>query len=100
VDRRRRPRHEFARARRDGHRAHAARRLERVLLPIVGLAAGSLLGGAVFHMLPESIDVLGNRLGVYVALMAGFLVFFALEQFLHWHHCHHTNHTTIDRSAT
>jgi zinc and cadmium transporter len=68
-------------------------RLERVLLPIVGLAAGSLLGGAFFHMLPESIDVLGNRLGVYVALMAGFLVFFALEQFLHWHHCHHTKHT-------
>ena len=70
-----------------------AARLERVLLPIVGLAAGSLLGGAFFHMLPESIDVIGNRLGVYVALMAGFLVFFVLEQFLHWHHCHHAHHS-------
>jgi zinc and cadmium transporter len=63
-------------------------RLERIVLPMVGLAAGSLLGGAVFHMLPEAIDVIGNRLGVYLAFVAGFLVFFVLEQFLHWHHCH------------
>ncbi|HSL74707.1 MAG TPA: ZIP family metal transporter [Ilumatobacteraceae bacterium] len=69
-------------------------RLDRVLLPIVGLAAGSLLGGALFHMLPEAIDVIGNRLGVYLAFVAGFLVFFVLEQFLHWHHCHRADHTT------
>jgi zinc and cadmium transporter len=67
--------------------------LERVLLPIVGLAAGSLLGGAVFHMLPESVDAIGNRLGVYLAFVAGFVVFFALEQFLHWHHCHRADHS-------
>ena len=36
--------------------------LDRVLLPIVGLAAGSLLGGAFFHMLPSAIDALGNNL--------------------------------------
>lgn len=68
-------------------------RLERIVLPMVGLAAGSLLGGAAFHMLPEAIDVIGNRLGVYLAFVAGFLVFFVLEQFLHWHHCHHTRHS-------
>ncbi len=68
--------------------------LERFLLPIVGFAAGSLLGGAFFHMLPESIDAIGNRLGIYVALIAGFLVFFVLEQFLHWHHCHRVHHST------
>jgi zinc and cadmium transporter len=58
-----------------------ARTLARVLLPMVGLAAGSLLGGAFFHMLPESVDAIGNRLGVYLAVVAGFLVFFVLEQF-------------------
>jgi zinc and cadmium transporter len=68
-------------------------RLERIVLPMVGLAAGSLLGGAVFHMLPEAIDVIGNRLGVYLAFVAGFLVFFVLEQFLHWHHCHRADHS-------
>jgi zinc and cadmium transporter len=69
------------------------RSLERLLLPMVGLAAGSLLGGAFFHMMPESVDALGNGVGVYLALTVGFLVFFVLEQFLHWHHCHRAAHT-------
>jgi zinc and cadmium transporter len=67
--------------------------LARVLLPMVGLAAGSLLGGAFFHMLPEAVDALDNKLGIYVALTTGFVVFFILEQFLHWHHCHRTVHS-------
>jgi zinc and cadmium transporter len=62
--------------------------LQRVILPAVGLAAGSLLGGAFFHMIPESVEALGNGLWVYVWVVAGFIVFFVLEQFLHWHHCH------------
>lgn len=66
--------------------------LERLLLPLVALAAGSLLGGAFFHMLPEAVDALGNQLRVYVWLVAGFVTFFVLEQFLHWHHCHRTDH--------
>lgn len=68
------------------------RMLERLLLPLVGLAAGSLLGGACFHMLPSSVAELDNRLELYVALVAGFAVFFVLEQFLHWHHCHRARH--------
>jgi len=66
-----------------------ARTLDRILLPLVALAAGSLLGGAVFHMLPEAIAELGNTQAVYVWLVAGFLTFFILEQYLQWHHCHH-----------
>lgn len=66
--------------------------LARVLLPMVGLAAGSLLGGAFFHMLPESVDALGNDMDIYLALVVGFLAFFVLEQFLHWHHCHRAEH--------
>ena len=62
--------------------------LRRLLLPLVGLAAGSLLGGAFFHMLPEAVSRSGGTLDVWVAFMVGFLVFFVLEQFLHWHHCH------------
>ena len=66
--------------------------LDRLLLPLVALAAGSLLGGAFFNMLPEAVNALGNHLEVYVWLMAGFVAFFVLEQFLHWHHCHKTSH--------
>lgn len=62
--------------------------LKKVLLPLVALAAGTLLGGALFHMIPEAVDELGNRLSIYIWTLVGFSVFFALEQFLHWHHCH------------
>ena len=62
--------------------------LDRVLVPLVALAAGSLLGGAFFHMLPNAIDELGNTQAVWVWFLAGFTGFFLLEQTLHWHHCH------------
>ncbi len=61
--------------------------LERLLLPLIGLAAGSLLGGAFFHLLPEG-AMRSEGLDVWVSLAAGFVAFFVLEQFLHWHHCH------------
>jgi len=64
--------------------------LEAILHPLVALAAGSLLGGAFFHMLPASVDALGNTIGVYAWVLCGFTAFLALEQFLHWHHCHKT----------
>jgi zinc and cadmium transporter len=60
----------------------------KIVLPLVALAAGSLLGGALFHMLPESVAALGNTMTVYLWLAAGLLTFLVLEQYLHWHHCH------------
>jgi len=66
----------------------AERTLQKFLLPLVALAAGSMLGGALFHLLPRSIAAMGNRSAVYGWLTAGFVSFFCLEQFLHWHHCH------------
>lgn len=61
--------------------------LRKVLLPLVAFAAGSLVGGALFHMIPAALTRRPAMSTVrWVAL--GFLIFFALEQFLHWHHCH------------
>ena len=62
--------------------------LNRITLPLVAFAAGSLLGGAFFHMLPAAVQKGGPVASVYLWVMVGFTVFFALEQFLHWHHCH------------
>lgn len=63
------------------------RRLNQLLLPLISLAAGSLLGGALFHMLPEGLAVMGaRRAGLWIA--GGFTGFLALEQFLQWHHSH------------
>jgi zinc and cadmium transporter len=62
--------------------------LERILLPLVAFAAGSLIGGALFHMIPSAVEEMDNALALYVWLMAGFILFLALEQFLNWHHSH------------
>jgi zinc and cadmium transporter len=64
------------------------RALQVILLPLVAFAAGSLLGGAFFHMLPVGLDAGMSDVAVYGLVLAGFAVFFGLEQFLHWHHCH------------
>jgi zinc and cadmium transporter len=59
-----------------------------MLLPLVAFAAGSLIGGAFFHMIPAGLVKFGISTAFFVWLLAGFCVFFALEQLLHWHHCH------------
>ncbi|HEX6134626.1 MAG TPA: ZIP family metal transporter [Longimicrobiales bacterium] len=65
-----------------------AETLRRLLLPLVAFAAGTLLGGAFLHMLPEAIERAGAGPTVFLWLLAGFTAFFALEQFLHWQHSH------------
>lgn len=62
--------------------------LQKLLLPLVALAAGSLLGGAFFFMIPAGLKAMGGANAVFVYILLGFTVFFALEQFLHWHHGH------------
>lgn len=64
------------------------RGFERLVIPLVALAAGALLGGAMFHMLPQSLAVFDDPLEVFVFVVVGVLTFHVLEQFLHWHHCH------------
>ena len=60
--------------------------LQRIILPLVAFSAGSLIGGAFFHMIPAGLKAYGSRDSFFVWLLAGFIVFFALEQLLHWHH--------------
>ena len=72
------------------------RRLQQLLIPLVSLAAGSLLGGALFHMLPEGFGAMQPLEGA-AWLAAGFAAFLAVEIFLHWHHSHRTGHA---RSAS
>ena len=62
--------------------------LKKILLWLVAFSAGSLIAGAFFHMIPEAINNLGNNTYVYFWIIAGFSIFFLLEQFIYWHHCH------------
>jgi hypothetical protein len=57
--------------------------------PAAGGAGGGLAAwGALFHLLPEAVTLLGNHLAVYGWVAGGMFVFFLLEQYLYWHHCH------------
>lgn len=61
---------------------------EKVLLPLVALSAGSLIGGAFLHMIPEGLEKYrGKTEFFFVWILVGFVAFFALEQIIHWHHC-------------
>ena len=51
------------------------------------MAAGTLLGGAFFHMVPHGL-VDFEPLTAAIWLVAGFTIFLGLEQFLHWHQSH------------
>lgn len=73
--------------------------LERIILPLVAFAAGSLIGGAFFHMIPAGISQSGSTTGFYAWILAGFSAFFALEQLLSWRHCHRS-HTDQKKPLT
>jgi len=62
--------------------------LRKLLLPLVAFAAGSLLAGALLHLLPEAIASGGAGVGTMLPVLAGFALFFLMEQFLSWHHAH------------
>ena len=62
--------------------------LKKITLLLVALSTGSLLGGAFLHLIPEAIEKAGATTEIFLWVLAGFSLFFLLEQFLHWHHCH------------
>jgi zinc and cadmium transporter len=62
--------------------------LKRILFVLVGLAVGAFLGGAFLHLIPESLEAVGDAHKVSLYVLAGILLFFILEKFLHWHHSH------------
>ncbi len=63
-------------------------KLKKILFILVSFAAGSLIGGAMIHLLPEAVDKLGFGLNVSLYFILGLLLFFILEKFVHWRHCH------------
>ncbi len=63
--------------------------LRTSLYALVALAAGALLGDAFIHLIPESLETIGNASHFGLASMGGVFLFFLLEKILRWHHAHH-----------
>lgn len=61
--------------------------LSKVLLSMVGFSAGTMLGGAFLHLIPEVAAVHQDE-NIFIYVLIGFIAFFLLERIIHWHHCH------------
>jgi zinc and cadmium transporter len=61
--------------------------LDKILVLLIGFAAGGLIGGAFLHLMPEALEQTESR-AVFSYLILGFISFFILEKYLHWRHCH------------
>lgn len=64
----------------------------RLIPNLVAFSAGALIGGAILHLIPESIEELGNEPNTFLLILSGIVLFYILEQFIHWHHCHKETH--------
>ena len=62
--------------------------VNKTLIWLVSFSAGSLMGGAFFHLIPETVDGGNDFLLISIYILTGFCLFFILERVLRWHHCH------------
>lgn len=66
-------------------------RLKKILMFLVSLSAGTLLGDAFLHLLPEAVETMENSMVIWFSVLAGIILFFSLEKIIHWRHCHEPN---------
>jgi zinc and cadmium transporter len=52
---------------------------------VISVAVGALLGDSFIHLIPEALTH-NNSTVMSLLIIAGILLFFVLEKFLHWHH--------------
>ena len=63
-------------------------RIRSIAKFLVALAAGTMVGGAAFHLLPEAVEEFGGfTLTVTFSFLAGIIMSYLLELLLEWHHC-------------
>lgn len=62
--------------------------LRSFLIYLISFSAGTLLGDAFIHLLPETVKTYGLTLKISLSIIAGIVLFFILEKAIHWQHCH------------
>jgi zinc and cadmium transporter len=63
------------------------KKLHKILLILVAYSAGTILGAALFDLLPEAVELVDEQL-VFPIIAFGFVFFLLLERFLYWYHGH------------
>ncbi|MDD5135791.1 MAG: ZIP family metal transporter [Candidatus Omnitrophica bacterium] len=62
--------------------------LRKVMIFLIAFAAGGLIGGAFFDLIPEAAEYVKDITELFVYVIVGYVLFFMLEKYLHWRHCH------------
>lgn len=71
-----------------------------ILSGLVSLAAGSLLGDVLFHLIPEIFNLHGDYLRNCALILTGVFVFFVGERVLqHYHHGHGHSHMALNNPS-
>jgi len=65
--------------------------LKKIIIFLVAFAAGSLIGGAFFDIIPEATGYIKDITRLFFYVVSGFFLFFIIEKYLHWRHCHSAN---------
>ncbi|MSU60591.1 MAG: ZIP family metal transporter [Candidatus Staskawiczbacteria bacterium] len=60
--------------------------IKKYIFAFISLAVGALLGDAFIHLIPEALESASSPALISVLIIAGILIFFIIEKFLHWHH--------------
>ncbi len=63
-------------------------RIRRVTFVLVGISIGALLGDTFLHIIPELVEEGIDPVMISAYVLGGFMLFFALEKFVRWHHSH------------
>lgn len=64
------------------------KKLYKILIYLVSLSAGTLMGDAFIHLIPEAYENSTGSVLVSLYILSGIFVFFVLEKVIHWRHCH------------
>jgi len=74
--------------------ATKSKKIPNLYTMLVAFATGALIGTAIYHLLPQSVDAhrgFTNSLGTL--LIVGIFIPFVLEKAVNWHHHHAIEHT-------
>jgi zinc and cadmium transporter len=63
------------------------KKLKKITTALIAFSAGTLIGGGLLHLLPESLEKI-DKSTAFLVFILGFSIFFLVEKYLHWHHCH------------
>ena len=63
-------------------------KLKKILIYFIAFSAGTLMGDAFLHLLPETVEQYGYSLSTGLAVLWGILIGLITEKVIHRNHCH------------